>query len=213
MALKYNDGREPSSRNLKVQRGVRIFASTYLQDNLLTLPALPTREKLNKIRNEKEREAEERRKEIERQLEEQRRCELLRIQEEEAAASAARKAVLFDKPAPTDANPLSMRSIEGHFNKLSSEFSTFSIEGRLSKFSSDVKRSFLREESQKKQTKGWAVESGRHRHDSIDDPFEVQRQQLTEYLEQAKIAGRADEVAAIQESLRDIEAEIEMRET
>lgn len=212
MALKYNDGREPSTRHLKVQRGVRIFASTYLQDNLLTLPALPTREKLNKIRNEKEREAEERRKEIERQLEEQRRCELLRIQEEEAAASAARKTILSDKPS-TDSNPLSMRSLEGHFTKLSSEFSTFSIEGRLSKFSSEVKRSFLKEDSQKQQAKGWAVESGRNRHDSIDDPFEVQRQQLIQYLEQAKIAGRVDEVAAIQESLRDIEAEIEMRET
>ena len=127
MALKYNDGRDPSSRHLKVQRGVRIFASTYLQDNLLTLPALPTREKLNKIRIDREREAEERRKEIERQLEEQRRCELLRIQEEEAAASAARKAILYDKPS-TDTNPLSMRSLEGlNFTKLSSEISTFSI--------------------------------------------------------------------------------------
>ena len=211
MALKYNDGRDPSSRHLKVQRGVRIFASTYLQDNLLTLPALPTREKLNKIRIDREREAEERRKEIERQLEEQRRCELLRIQEEEAAASAARKAILYDKPS-TDTNPLSMRSLEGHFTKLSSEISTFSIEGRLSKLSSEVKRSFLREESHKRQSKGWAVESGRHRLDSTDDPFEVQRQQLMEYLEQAKIAGRMDEVVAIKESLRDIEAEIQMRD-
>lgn len=180
--MKYDDGREPSTRHLRVQKGIRMFASAFLQEHLLTLPALPTREKLRAIRETREREAEERMKELQRQKEEQRQRELQRAREEEEAASASRRE-----------NPLSKLSIEFSLPKM--------------------KLTLKGEESIPSPT-GWVVESAiRRRLDSSDDPFVVQQQQLLEYREQAMLAGRTDEVAAIEESLRDIEAEIQKRES
>ena len=85
MTLKYDDGQEPSPKCQKVQKSVRMFASTYLQENLLNLPPLPTREKLNQIREEKERQAEEKRQAMIRLKEEE------RLQQEAAAAALAMK--------------------------------------------------------------------------------------------------------------------------
>ena len=67
--------------NLKLQRGIRVYASNYLQENLLSLPALPSREKLKEIRAAKEEEAERRKQEILRQKEEQRRLLVRQIVE------------------------------------------------------------------------------------------------------------------------------------
>ena len=56
----------PSSENPKLCRGIRIRASHYLQENLLGLPAPPTKETLEAIRAAKEKEAQERMREMER---------------------------------------------------------------------------------------------------------------------------------------------------
>ena len=54
---------------------------------------------------------------------------------------------------------------------------------------------------------GWTVDSTAYGSvDSTSDPFELQRQQLLIYIEQAKKAKRHDELATLEASLRDIEA-------
>ena len=109
--------------------------------------------------------------------------ELQRVREEEVAASASRR--------------------ENTHSKLSVEF-------LLPKMKLVLKGE---EGSHKHKPTGWVVEStARSRLDSSDDPFLVQRQQLLEYREQALQAGRMDEVAAMEDSLRDIEAEIQRRD-
>ena len=42
--------------------------------------------------------------------------------------------------------------------------------------------------------------------DSQDDPFTLQQQQLLGFIQQAQVAGRADKVAALEESLCEIES-------
>ena len=54
---------------------------------------------------------------------------------------------------------------------------------------------------------GWTVDSSAYGSvDSTEDPFELQRNQLLIYIEQARKAKRYDELATLEESLRDIEA-------
>lgn len=45
--------------------------------------------------------------------------------------------------------------------------------------------------------------------DVDEDPFMIQRRQLLTYIEQARSQGKKDEVEALQESLRQIDAQIE----
>ena len=46
--------KEPSPRALKLQSSIRIYASSYLADNMFTLPSLPTRDKYDALLHEKE---------------------------------------------------------------------------------------------------------------------------------------------------------------
>ena len=45
--------------------------------------------------------------------------------------------------------------------------------------------------------------------DSHEDPFALQREQLSRFIQQAKLAGREDEVATLQKSLQEIEGVME----
>ena len=68
---------ETSVRDRKLGQNIRQFASSYLQDNMLALPALTTNVQLRELRERKAREAQERVKEIERQRELRRQQEAL----------------------------------------------------------------------------------------------------------------------------------------
>lgn len=45
--------KEPSPQALKLQRGVRAFATGYLQENMFTLPNLPPKEKVKKLQEDR----------------------------------------------------------------------------------------------------------------------------------------------------------------
>ena len=51
-----NPDKEPGVRALKLQNSIRAFASSYLADNMFTLPSLPTQDKYETMLNKKERE-------------------------------------------------------------------------------------------------------------------------------------------------------------
>ena len=50
-----NSDKEPGVRALKLQSSIRAFASSYLADNMFTLPGLPTQDKYEAMLKEKER--------------------------------------------------------------------------------------------------------------------------------------------------------------
>ena len=187
MALKYDDGREPTPTCQKVQRSIRVYASTYLQENLLSLPGLPTREKLKQIREEKEKEAEERRHAMMRHKEEQRELEAV------AAAAAAKK----------ESTKLEISfSIDTKF-RVSPTFT------KKAKAVFGIKMSDI-DDVDKDLTSGWTAEPVISSTLDVEvDPFELQRQQLLSYINQAQQAKRFDEVATLKESLREIESLME----
>ena len=187
MSLKYDDDKEPTARCLKVQKSVRVYASTYLQENLLTLPPLPTREKLQQIREEKEREAEEKRQAVMRLKEEER-------LHQEAAASK---------------KEMSLPKLE-----LTVSFHTRDSKLKVSPtFTKKAKAVFgIKSENMTPEPTGWTADSSAFSsREDCDDPFELQREQLLGYIEQARQAKRFDEVAALQESLAQIEELINER--
>lgn len=199
---------EPSPLRQKLSRCIRVFASNFLQENLMTLPSVPTMPQLQQIKEKKEREALERVREIERQREEQRQLNLRR----EAAAAADDSSSGLDKLSA---------GVDSGLGKISAKFSA-EID-KLKDFSKDlqdkitfkkdeevVSISSVREGGGGEGGAGWmcAPEMVRNT-DGEEDPFVVQREQLLSYIAQAREARRMDEVRALEQSLRDIELAME----
>lgn len=158
-----------------------MYASTYLQENLFTLPGLPTKDKLKEIREAKEKEAEERKLRLAREKEMKR--------EQEAAAAAAKK-------------ESSLSKLEASFSALDTRISL-----RVSPTFTKKAKAVLGIKKAESNPKGWTAESTLEgfQDDGVLDPFELQRKQLLGYISQAEQAKRYDEVATLKESLREIE--------
>ena len=187
-----DEGPDPSPRIVKLYRGIRVYASNYLQDNLLLLPSLPTPEQLREIREAKEKEAWERIRELERQR------ELLRQQE--AAQLGAGVAGNMEREEEEEEG----HRLFGMSVKMKMPSISFKKDGRKDGgiVGIDIpkpKRSFS--------SSGWMSESmAVGSVDSSEDPFVLQIQQLQCFIRQARAANRLDEVQALEASLRDVES-------
>ena len=207
---------DPSQRSAKLSRGIRVFASTYLQENLLTLPALPTHVKLRQIREAKEREAQERIKELERRRELQRQQEAARgagvdgAQKERGVETSMSVAVTVEVAegetggaggAGGGGQP-EKRKLQDRFLQLSTKFGV--KVGNIS-FKKDSTMNGPRPKRLDSGS-GWMGDSiAVGSVDSAEDPFLLQKQQLLSFIHQARQANRMDEVQALEASLLDIE--------
>ena len=211
---------DPSQRSAKLSRGIRVFASTYLQENLLTLPALPTHVKLRQIREAKEREAQERIKELERRRELKRQQEAARgagvdgAQKERGVETSMSVAVSVEVAegetggaggggggAGGGGQP-EKRKLQDRFLQLSTKFGV--KVGNIS-FKKDSAMNGPRPKRLDSGS-GWMGDSiAVGSVDSAEDPFLLQKQQLLSFIHQARQANRMDEVQALEASLLDIE--------
>ena len=204
---------DPSQRSAKLSRGIRVFASTYLQENLLTLPALPTHVKLRQIREAKEREAQERIKELERRRDLQRQQEAARgagvdgAQKERGVETSMSVAVTVEVAegetggAGGGGQP-EKRKLQDRFLQLSTKFGV--KVGNIS-FKKDSAMNGPRPKRLDSGS-GWMGDSiAVGSVDSAEDPFLLQKQQLLSFIHQARQANRMDEVQALEASLLDIE--------
>ena len=180
---------ETSVRDKKLGQNIRRFASGYLQENMLVLPALPTNVQLREIRERKEREAIERVKEIERQR------ELRRQQEALSAAGVAGGAGAMEQDERSGFD----KFID--FSKSKMANSKLNVG-----FKKDAALVDLGSEGV--QQSGWIASREVDIVDTGVDPFQLQKQQLVAYIKQARAGNRLDEVAALEQSLRDIELAI-----
>lgn len=210
-------GTDPSQRGAKLSRGIRAFASTYLQENLLTLPALPTHVKLRQIREAREREAQERIKELER-------CRELQRQQE-AARGAGVDGTQKERGVETSISigtnvevaegetgggggggQPEKRKLQDRFLELSNKFvSNVGVKVSNIGFKKDSAMHGPRPKRLDSGS-GWMGDSvAVGSVDSAEDPFLLQKQQLLCFIHQARKANRMDEVQALEASLRDIE--------
>lgn len=197
----------PSPSCQKIQRNVRLFASNYLQENLLTLPGLPSLEKLKEIRQQKEREVEEKKLRLMKEKEEKRELEIAA-----AAATVKKENSFFGSKKESTLMPLPGIKKEASSSRLEISFSALDSKVRLSPtFKQKAKAVFgikTPDEPPRTSSGGWTAESAlsEYHDDGELDPFELQRQQLLGYIAQAQQAKRFDEVATLRESLHEIEA-------
>ena len=214
-------GTDPSQRGAKLSRGIRAFASTYLQENLLTLPALPTHVKLRQIREAREREAQERIKELERRRELQRQQEAARgagvdgTQKErgvETSISIGTNVEVAEGETGGAAGggggggQPEKRKLQDRFLELSNKFvSNVGVKVSNIGFKKDSAMHGPRPKRLDSGS-GWMGDSvAVGSVDSAEDPFLLQKQQLLCFIHQARKANRMDEVQALEASLRDIE--------
>ena len=210
------DPSAPTQRMYKLCRGIRTYASTYLQDNLLTLPSLPSPQQLAEIRDRKEREAEERLRVIKEQREFQRQSELLSrdsLPQHRLISSGRHYEETGDErgfergvTAPYNIDTSSSNA-QGEKKKRFEKLKNFSNKV-IPKVSFKREGGGMGEEATVRVGRsgsGWMGAAREFSVDSQDDPFSLQRKQLISYIEQAMLAGRTDEVAALQQSLHDIE--------
>ena len=208
-------GTDPSQRGAKLSRGIRAFASTYLQENLLTLPALPTHVKLRQIREAREREAQERIKELERRRELQRQQEAARgagvdgTQKErgvETSISIGTNVEVAEGETGGGGGQPEKRKLQDRFLELSNKFvSNVGVKVSNIGFKKDSAMHGPRPKRLDSGS-GWMGDSvAVGSVDSAEDPFLLQKQQLLCFIHQARKANRMDEVQALEASLRDIE--------
>lgn len=184
---------ETSVRDQKLGSNIRRFTSIYLQENMLALPALPTYMQLRELRERKEKEAKERVKEIERQREEQRKKDAL-------SAAGVAGGLGQDERSGFD------KFLDYSRNKMEMAGTKLTVGFKKEMGSVDVGEGGV-------QQSGWIASREVEIVDSAEaDPFQLQKQQLLAYIKQARAGNRLDEVAALEQSLRDIESMIHQQE-
>ena len=206
-----------SRATFKLCRGIRAFAATYLQDNLLSLPSLPTLHQLADIRRRKEEEAQQRLREIERQRE---------VRRQEELARGLTTSVAMSSGLPVDDTFDEERGMAGAGASYTVDLAPGEKKKRFEKLKNFSNKVIPRVNFKKEGGEEGSVKVGRHGSgsgwmstsktfgsiDSQDDPFTLQREQLLGYIRQAREAGRADEVAALEQSLCEIERMMTERE-
>ena len=164
---------------------------------MLQLPSLPTNVQLRELRERKEREAKERIRELERQRE---------LQRQKEVSSAAGVAAVPDERSGLDKFLDFSRDLS---KDISSKMSASKIAVGFKKDSSAVS---LDSSDGGVHASGWIASKEVKTVDTGEDPFLVQKDQLLAYIKQARASNRMDEVAALEQSLRDIELAMHERQ-
>ncbi|XP_076859254.1 rabenosyn-5 [Brachyhypopomus gauderio] len=165
LTLGLKDEVQPHPKSLQLQRMVRYSATLFVQEKLLGLMSLPTKEKYEELK-------EKRREEQERRLHQQR----------QAALEAQKRRSETDKNRPpVSANGDAPRPAAGP---------------RMTKAG------------------GWLPSSeGARSRGELDDPLLQQIDNIESFLRQARAAGRSDEVAMLEENLRQLQDEFDAQQT
>uniref|UniRef100_A0A8C1UY67 Rabenosyn, RAB effector n=1 Tax=Cyprinus carpio TaxID=7962 RepID=A0A8C1UY67_CYPCA len=161
LTLGLKDEVQPHTKALQLQRMVRYTATLFIQEKLLGLTSLPTKEKYEELK-EKRREEQEK-----------------RAQQERQAGLEAQK-----------------RRMENEHDRLSLGANENVSGPRITKAG------------------GWLPQSDtRHTRSELDDPLLQQIKNIESFLRQARIANRTDEVAMLEENLRQLQDEFDAQQT
>ncbi|KAM9326217.1 rabenosyn-5 [Gastrophryne carolinensis] len=156
LLLGTNEEPKPHPKNLQLQKMVRYSATLFVQEKLLGLMSLPTKEKYEELKEDRKRENE------------------LKLQRERQAALEAQK--------------------KGDERKR------------------DVRNGELRQKGSIRKVEGWLPMSGVPRLQETIDPLLQQIENITSYIQQARDAGRVDEVRMLEDNLRQLQDEYDQQQ-
>ncbi|XP_017265210.1 rabenosyn-5 [Kryptolebias marmoratus] len=153
----------PHPKALQLQRMIRYTATLFVQEKLLGLMSLPTKEKYEELKGK-------RKQEQERRLQ----------QERLASQESLRRRQEFEKNRPPANGELPQAPREPRMTKAG----------------------------------GWLPSSGSvHIHNELEDPLLQQIENIQSFLRQARDAQRTDEVAMLEENLRQLQEEYDQQQT
>ncbi|XP_075688540.1 rabenosyn-5 [Rhinoderma darwinii] len=163
LILGLNEEPKPHPKNLRLQKMIRYSATLFVQEKLLGLMSLPTKEKYEELKEKRRQENEQ------------------KLQRERLAALEVQRRRDEKKK---DALPRSSEALNGELQQT----------GRIRK------------------VEGWLPTSGVPRNRETSDPLLQQIENITSYIQQAQVAGRADEVQMLEENLRQLQDEYDQQQ-
>ena len=181
MALGVQSEDPVSPRQIRLQKSVRQFASGYLQGNMIAMVPLPSEQQLQALQEDKKRiQAERTRKEREEAQQAAERVKQMQLQQQRREQT--------DEMRMSDLKRTTPDRDVGNVHHADSSRRSRALSGS-----------------------GWQPTINPKLDDELEmkDPLEIQRDMLKSYIEQAKAAGRGDELAALREALDDIEYQLE----
>ncbi|XP_053545327.1 rabenosyn-5 [Bombina bombina] len=158
LILGLNEEPKPHPKSQQLQKRVRHSATLFVQEKLLGLMSLPTREKYEELKEKRKLENEQ------------------RMQREQVALETKRRGrESMPQFSPT---PNGEISLHGQIRKV----------------------------------EGWLPTSGVSRNREASDPLLQQIDNITSYIQQARMAGRVDEVQMLEENLRQLQEEYDQQQ-
>ncbi|XP_072276606.1 rabenosyn-5 [Pyxicephalus adspersus] len=163
LILGMNEEPKPHPKNLQLQKMVRYSATLFIQEKLLGLMSLPTKEKYEELKEKRRQDNE------------------LKLQRERQAALDAQKK---GDERRKDGSSRPMDAVNGELQQ----------RGRIRK------------------VEGWLPTSGAPRNQETSDPLLQQIENITSYIQQARDAGRVDEVQMLEDNLRQLQDEYDQQQ-
>ncbi|XP_075039801.1 rabenosyn-5 [Mixophyes fleayi] len=163
LILGMNEEPKPHPKHLRLQKMIRYAATLFVQEKLLGLMSLPTKEKYEELKEKRRQENEQ------------------KLQKERQASLEAQKK-------------------RDERNKIAAPRS------------SDVMNGELHQRNRIRKVEGWLPTSGVLRNRDTSDPLLQQIENIISYIQQAREAGRVDEVRMLEENLRQLQDEYDQQQ-
>lgn len=173
-----------SPRQVRLQKSIRQFASGYLQGNMIAMVPLPSEEQLQALQEEKKRiQAERTRREREEAQQAAERVKQMQLQQQRKEQADELRMSDMKKTTPD-------RDVRNVYQEDDSNRRSRALSGT-----------------------GWQPTTNPKPDHELEtkDPLEIQRDMLKGYIEQAKQAGKGNELAALREALDDVEYQLESK--
>ncbi|XP_005094166.1 rabenosyn-5 [Aplysia californica] len=188
---------DTNSRQLHLQKSIRIYASNFMQENLMGLQALPTEEEYNKLR-------EARAAEIQRKIAAERQA-AMDAQERERRERLARDSQSGNALSAEEGPQFGHRRVGSSGGSEQSKRKL--IANKI--LNSAGSKSHTRSDSEGGvgTDKGWKPVEESTRAQKVSDPMLQQMEIIKGYIKQARQAQRMDEVVMLEQNLKELTAE------
>ncbi|BFZ10752.1 hypothetical protein BsWGS_13791 [Bradybaena similaris] len=185
---------QPNSRQMHLQKSIRLYASHFMQENLMGLQSLPTEEEYNKLR-------EARAAEMQRKIAAERQAAMeAQERERQEREKLEKERQLKELGLQSQGSPKL-----GH-RRVASGGDKRRLLGTKVPLSLTVK-SHTRNSSDTNVGAGWKPSEEALKVSKASDPMLQQMEIIRNYIRQAKQAQRADEVLMLEQNLRDLHTE------
>ncbi|XP_059165514.1 rabenosyn-5-like [Physella acuta] len=197
LGLDLNSEQGNNPKQIHLQKAIRLYASNFMQENLMGLQALPSEEDYNKLR-------EKRASEIQRKIAAERQAAMnAQEKERQDRERIERERLVKDGLASPEDGPK-----PGHRRAASGgEIQKKKMLVGKIPVPNVIPKGLIRNQSDENMGKGWKPVEDTARVSTATDPMLQQMEIIKGYIRQAKQANRTDEIIMLEQNLQDLYAE------